>query len=129
LGSEVVAKTLDDLGKDTKAEGAGTEEVNIEAEKLKIGWGLVWIIVGLMSVGVVLVIIVATISFPESVSQFKDLLASSGADALKTYDAAYDKWFASVKDMAAIWVLVFVPLLTTVIGYIFGEKAGKGTPG
>jgi phosphate/sulfate permease len=116
-----VSTTIAELGKEIKREGAGSDDLDIA--RIKIGGGIVFGVIALIVIAGIAVASVAIATFPLSVTELK---AAGATDALTLHNDLEEAWFNNVKDLAQIWIVaLLVPLLATVIAYIFGKTTGE----
>ena len=116
-----MSTSIAELGREIKKEGGGSDELNIT--RLRIGGGIVLGVIALIVIAAIAVAAVAIATFPPSVTELKTAGAS---DALSLRSDLEENWFNNVKDLAQIWIVaLLVPLLATVIAYIFGRTAGE----
>lgn len=75
---------------------------------------------GLIACVLLVIAVFAWLTFP-------DVHVYRGQDALGEWETARRGWFVDIKDLLQLLVVsILVPLLTTVIGYIFGREASAG---
>jgi hypothetical protein len=83
------------------------------------------IVVGLLSLVGVVLVLVALFSWrtSPSLSAYADVLGRNSS-AVDAYKEAESTWFGQIKDLLQLLLVsLLVPLIATVIGYIFGRKA------
>ena len=93
-------------------------DVSLTEAGLKIvKWCLYLIVAVIIGIGG---FALATFPTPDGIAS----LASPGTDKLDAYRQAQTLWFTQTKDLLQLLVVsLLVPLLASVIGYIFGRKA------
>lgn len=91
----------------------------VEIQRAEIGLRLTHAILALIAGVLVLVALFGWLTYPN----FEHYGGQRGSE-MGTWDGARDKWFADIKDLLQLLVVsLLIPLLTTVIGYIFGRHA------
>jgi hypothetical protein len=102
---------------------AELEREHVGADLAKVGLQIVYWLVGLIGVVLVLVTLEAALTYPSASD-----ISSLSADRTKSFDnlqQARTAWFGQVKDLLQLMLVsLLVPLLSSVIGYIFGRRSG-----
>lgn len=90
--------------------------------RVQIGGWTVGGIIGLILVVLCLVSLYAWRTAPPELSVLHELEGEE--TALATYRDLREAWFSEIKDLLQLLVVsLLIPLVTTVIGYIFGRQA------
>lgn len=117
--------SIDVLASQASANGAGTREVELEATRVRIGLGIVLSIVLLIVLVAAAIFVFALATFPPSAQEFRSFLGSTAEVAQKAHDDRHAAWLGEIKDLVQLWIIaLLIPLITTVIGYIFGRTVG-----
>jgi hypothetical protein len=94
---------------------------------IRVGYKLT-IALLLLIVGVFLwVLVYAWVTQPPSLSRVKEFFPMDTAKAFDSYERLRTSWLTQIKDLLQLLVVsLLVPLVATVIGYIFGRKEAQG---
>jgi hypothetical protein len=113
----VPSKSLESIASDElPAEGGAAE---VEIKKLTVGGNVVVGLLLLVFAVLILVALYAAFTKPE-IQDAKDL-APQNVSA--TYKEQRTAWFTEIKDLLQILVVsLLVPLLATLVGYLFGRQ-------
>lgn len=110
-------KSVESIKRDALPGGSGASEV--EKQKLLIGGYVVGGLLILIFAILLLIAVYAWFTKPE-IQEAKDLAPKNIA---ATYKEQRTAWFTEIKDLIQVLVVsLFVPLLGTVIGYLFGRQ-------
>jgi len=104
-------------------EATGAEKPSaLERFRVRVGLQIAAAIFALILIVLVLIAIFAWQTFPDF-AQLKEL-QPDGAKAAELYRSEREQWFTQIKDLLQLLVVsLLVPVLSTVIGYIFGRQA------
>jgi hypothetical protein len=91
--------------------------------RVKIGGWTVGGVIFLILVVLGLISGYAVLSMPPS---FEELRAAETQNPLETYKDLRSAWFGEIKDLLQLLVVsLLIPLVTTIIGYIFGRQTNQ----
>jgi hypothetical protein len=112
-------KTLDGIAREQLPREGGANEVEIK--KLTIGGNVLIGLLVLILAILILVALYAAFTKPE-IQDAKDLAPNNMA---ATYKEQRTAWFTEIKDLLQLLVVsLTVPLLATLVGYLFGRQEG-----
>lgn len=112
-------KTLDRIASDQLTREGGANE--LEIKKLTIGGNVLLGLLLLILAILILVALYAAFTKPE-IQDAKDLAPNNMA---ATYKEQRTAWFTEIKDLLQLLVVsLTVPLLATLVGYLFGRQEG-----
>jgi ABC-type polysaccharide/polyol phosphate export permease len=108
---------------DDLADDASLVAEDLNSQRIRRAFGLAWGLIGLIGLVLLLVALFGLATYPDD----EIALVRAGPDEEATLAAIQDlrdSWFSQVKDLLQLLVVsILVPLLTTLIGYIFGRSA------
>jgi ABC-type spermidine/putrescine transport system permease subunit I len=105
---------------------AAAELNRLDRLRIKIGGWTVGAIISLIVVVLALVAAYAVATIPPELAEIHELEGKAGA--LEKYRQLRREWFGEIKDLLQLLVVsLLIPLVTTVIGYIFGRQADAST--
>lgn len=109
------------LQQEVEQEGGGTEE--IEKARIEIGGRIVFGVIGLIVLAGIGIFYYANFTEPLSAQELKTLGAD---DFLDRAEELHTAWFNEIKDLGQLYIIsLLIPVLTTLIGYIFGKAAAS----
>lgn len=95
----------------------------LDHERLLKGFALAWGLIGLIALVLILIGIYAMSTYPDA-SAAHDYLGSSATPT--DLRDLHDQWFSEIKDLLQLLVVsLLVPLLATLVGYIFGRQSAS----
>jgi hypothetical protein len=96
----------------------------IEIHRAQLGLKIVWGLLALVVLVLLLVSLFAWLTYPHA-ADYQGQAASVGG----AVDEARRTWFDDIKDLLELLVVsLIVPLVATVIGYIFGRQVEASSP-
>jgi hypothetical protein len=123
-----MSTTLEDLKKGVEDQGAGTENIELEKQRIAIGGSLVWGILGLIVLAGVAIIVYAAASKPMTATELKSF--DNITDPVGKASELHTAWFNEIKDLGQVYIVaLLIPVLTALIGYIFGKSTAASSDG
>lgn len=108
---------------DELADEAKLTAEELDRERMLKGFELAWGLIGLIGLVLVFVGIYAVLTYPSPATAhdyFGSAATPAGLRDLR------DSWFSQVKDLLQLLVVsLLVPLLSTLVGYIFGRQSAS----
>lgn len=96
---------------------------DLDRQRMLKGFALAWGLIGLIGLVLILIGIYAALTYPSPESAREYLGAAATPTDLR---ALHDSWFSEVKDLLQLLVVaLLVPLLATLVGYIFGHQSAS----
>ncbi len=106
------------------ADKASLSAEDLDSQRIRQGFGLAWGLIALIGLVLVLVAIYAVATYPDIGSARAYFGRAASPSALRDLR---DSWFSQIKDLLQLLVVsLLVPLLATLIGYIFGRQSSAG---
>ena len=95
----------------------------VERHRGRLGLRFAGLIFAMFVISLIFVVIVAVTSYPDIADYPPGSASGPGAD--RTYLEARQSWLSGVKDLLQILVVsLLVPMLSSLIGYLFGRRDG-----
>jgi hypothetical protein len=123
---EGTAPTSIDL--DGVASKLGVDAQVLEAQRIQGGFALAKWMLGFVGLVLTLIAVYAALTYPDP-AMTKELVPDS-SKRLAAYQDLREDWFTDVKDLLQLLVVsLLIPLLATLVGYIFGRQLESSTQG
>jgi hypothetical protein len=98
---------------------------HVNADLAKLGLFIIYSLLGLIAIVLILVAADGAFTYPSEAD-----VARATPDPTKLFDnlaLARSTWFSQIKDLLELLVVsLLVPLVATVIGYVFGRRSDAG---